>query len=99
MVAFSHCNDRRIHQGSGIMETLLTPFVVSKYGHEMHARSLDPNHFLEGYRWTGPATEVRLRQQLHDDVPLNDLDATARDHDLAYKKKKNMKKIMTNENI
>ena len=54
----------------------------------MHARSLDPNQFLEGYRFTGPGTQVRFREQLHDDVPLKDLDAAAKEHDLAYLREK-----------
>ena len=82
-----HNINKRIN-GSGVIETLLTPFTERKYGNEMHARSLDPNHFLQGYNWTGPRTEVRLRQQLHDDVPLNDLDAAAKEHDLAYLREK-----------
>ena len=78
----------RNQQGSGIIDNLLRPFTVRKYGNEMHARSLDPNHFLHGYAYVGPKSELKLREQLHDDVPLNDLDATAKEHDYAYLKEK-----------
>jgi len=44
MVAFS-----RKQQGKGIVDTLLSPFTVEKYQGEKHARSLDPEHFLQGY--------------------------------------------------
>ena len=82
------CYNHRRQQGCGIIDTLMKPFTVSKYGSEAHARSLDPNHFLTGYRFVGPRTELELRKELHDDVPLNDLDATAKEHDYAYKKEK-----------
>ena len=82
------CINSKNQKGGGIMDTLMKPFTVSKYGSEAHARSLDPNHFLTGYRFVGPRTELELRKNLHDDVPLNDLDATAKEHDYAYKKEK-----------
>ena len=41
MVCYTHSNSR-LQQGSGIMDSLLRPFTVSKYGNEMHSRSLDP---------------------------------------------------------
>ena len=66
----------------------MKPFAVSKYGQEMHSRSLDPNHFLQGYNYVGPRTEVLLRDKLGDNVPLNDLDTTAKEHDLAYLREK-----------
>ena len=47
------CITKRHIQGSGIMDTLMSPFTVNKYGNERHARSLDPNHFLENYAYTG----------------------------------------------
>ena len=83
MVSFSKNTYPKQH-GTGIIETLMAPFSVSKYPGEHHSRSLDPNHFMQGYRYTGPETNVRLREQLHDDVPLNDLDAAAKEHDYAY---------------
>ena len=82
MVAFSR------QKGHGITDVLMTPFTVQKYGNERHARSLDPNHFLQGYNYVGPATEVRLREQLHDNVPLNDLDTMAKAHDMLYLREK-----------
>jgi len=66
------------------MDTLMKPFTVQKYGNEHHARSLDPKHFMQGYNFVGPQTELKLREQLHDNVPLNDLDRTAKEHDYAY---------------
>ena len=78
----------RNQRGGGVVENLLRPFTVRKYGQEMHARSLDPNHFLQGYNYLGPKTEVKMRQQLHDDVPLNDLDETAKIHDLKFLEEK-----------
>ena len=80
--------NKRIHGGSAI-DVLLKPFVVSKYGNEMHSRSLDPNHFLQGYNYNGPRTEVLLREKLGDNKPLNDLDASAKEHDYAYLREKN----------
>ena len=87
MVCYTHSNSRFL-QGSGIMDSLLRPFTVSKYGNEMHSRSLDPNHFLQGYTFNGPKTEVLLREKLGDDKPLNDLDASAKEHDYAYLREK-----------
>ena len=72
--------------GNGVLETLLSPFTVSKYGHEMHSRSLDPKHFLQPYSFNGPFTEVKLRDQLGDNIPLNKLDAAAEQHDRKYMK-------------
>ena len=66
------------------MDTLMKPFTVQKYGNEHHARSLDPKHFMQGYNFVGPQTELKLREQLHDNIPLNDLDRTAKEHDYAY---------------
>ena len=74
----------REQQGSGIIDTFMSPFTVSKYGNEHHARSLDPKHLLSGYNYVGPGTEVLLRQKLHDDKPLNDLDSYAKTHDITY---------------
>jgi len=67
-----------VQKGKGVMDTLMKPFTVQKYGNEQHARSLDPNHFMEGYRFVGPKTELLLREKMHDDVPLNDLDRAAK---------------------
>ena len=83
MVAFS--KNQNIRYGSGF-ESLLKSFTVHKYGDEMHARSLDPNHFLQGYSYVGPGTEIKLREKIGDDKPLNDLDKYAKDHDYAYLK-------------
>ena len=86
MVAFDSIHNQN---GCGLFDSYLKPFTVNKYGEEMHARSLDPNHFMEGYRFVGPKTELILRQKLHDDTPLNDLDSYAKDHDyIFYNEKK-----------
>ena len=87
MVCYTHSNSR-LQQGSGLMDSLLRPFTVSKYGNEMHSRSLDPNHFLQGYTFNGPKTEVLLREKLGDDKALNDLDRAAKEHDYAYLREK-----------
>ena len=84
MVAFSSGNI----QGSGIIDTLMKPFTVNKYGNERHSYSLDPQHFMSGYNYVGPHTELQLREQLHDNIPLNKLDAAAKVHDYAYLKEK-----------
>ena len=74
-------------RGSGMMDPLMKPFTVDKYNiGERHARSLDPNHFLQGYNYVGPFTDLKYREQIHDDKPLNDLDAAARNHDYSYLK-------------
>jgi len=59
MVCYSHSNSR-FQQGHGL-DALLRPFTVNKYGNEAHARALDKNHFMEGYKYVGPRTEVLLR--------------------------------------
>ena len=82
------CINRRNHNGGGVLDSLMKPFTVSKYGQEMHARSLDPKHFLQGYSYVGPRTEILLRDKLGDNVPLNDFDATAKEHDYAYLREK-----------
>ena len=87
MVCYTHSNSR-LQQGSGLMDSLLRPFTVSKYGNEMHSRSLDPNHFLQGYTFNGPKTEILLREKLGDNIPLNDLDRAAKEHDYAYLREK-----------
>ena len=71
-------------QGSGILDNLMRTFTVRLYGEESHARSLDPNQFLQGYNYVGPHTEVLYRDKIGHNKPLNDLDATAKEHDLAY---------------
>ena len=75
-----------IRGSGGIIDTSIAPFTVNKYGNERHARSLDPNHLLESYRYTGPFTEVLKREQLHDDTALNSLDQASKEHDYAYLK-------------
>ncbi len=95
-----HHINKRINGSGSVIDTLLTPFTASKYSNERHARSLDKNHFLEGYSYTAPGTQVRLRQQLHDDVPLNDLDQFSKEHDLAdLQEKEEYEKIMIKRNI
>ena len=66
----------------------MRPFTVRRYGNEAHARSLDPHHFLQGYSYVGPRTEVLYRDKIGDNKPLNDLDATAKEHDFAYLREK-----------
>ena len=83
MVCYSHSSSR-LQQGCGVLDDLLRPFTVNKYGNEAHARSLDKNHFMEGYKYVGPRTEVLLREKLGDNIPLNDLDRAAKEHDLNY---------------
>ena len=85
MVAFGAQQRQR---GGGVIDNLMRPFTVQKYGNEAHARSLDPNHFLQGYSYVGPRTEVLYRDKIGDNKPLNDLDATAKEHDFAYLREK-----------
>ena len=74
MVAFNH----KKQNGGSMFDDLLKPFTVDKYNvGERHARSLDPNHFLTGYAYVGPHSALKLRETLHDDIPLNDLDQMA----------------------
>ena len=87
MVCYTHSNSR-LQQGSGIMDSLLRPFTVSKYGNEAHARSLDKNHFMEGYTYVCPRAEVLLRQKLGDDKALHDLDKAAKEHEYAFLREK-----------
>ena len=47
-------------------------------------QSLDSNHFLQGYSFGGSHSELKLREQLHDDIPLNKLDESAKQHDYTY---------------
>ena len=58
MVAFGK------QQGKGLIDTLLSPFTVEKYQGEKHARSLDPEHFLQGYNFVGPSTRLDIRLML-----------------------------------
>jgi len=85
MVAF---NQNRKQRGGSVLDSLLSPFTVRKYGNESHSRSLDPHHFLQGYTYVGPGTEVKLREQLHDNKPFNKLDEAAKDHDYLYMNEK-----------
>ena len=82
MVVFS-VNRQKQHGGS-VLDSLLTPFTVRKYGNEMHGRSLDIRHLGVPYAYLGPHTEIKLREKLHDDVPINQLDAIAKKHDYDY---------------
>jgi len=83
MVGYGTHKEKQI-RGAGVIDTLLAPFTVRKYGHEMHARSLDPKHFMQGYNFVEPQTELKLREKYHDDIPLNDLDQAAKSHDYSY---------------
>ena len=49
--------------GSGVFDSLLKPFTVEKYAGERHARSLDAKHFLQGYNFFGPQTQLDLREK------------------------------------
>ena len=63
MVCFSH-NKTKFQKGSGVMDTLLRPFTVDKYNlGERHARSLDPNHFLQGYNYVRPFSALSYREK------------------------------------
>ena len=55
-----------------------------KYPGENHAYSMDPKHIGQNYNWVGPGTDISTREKLHDDIPLNKLDAAAKKHDYAY---------------
>ena len=93
MVCFARSNKSNFIQGGGILDVMLKPFTVNKYDNERHARSLDPNHFLQGYCYVGPKSELLLRKNLHDGVPLNDLDNFAKQPDnLYFRENKNMKR-------
>ena len=74
--------------GRGGFDTLLKPFTVEKYEGERHARSLDPQHFLQGYTFVGPGTQIDLRDKLKDNKPLNALDRAGEKHDRAYPREK-----------
>ena len=80
MVAFSK------QKGGGILDSLMKNFTYEKYKDERHGYSMDPSHFGQPYAFLGPHTQLKIREQLHDDVPLNALDKSARDHDYAYQK-------------
>ena len=71
-------------KGCGILDNLLKPFTYEKYPNERHGYSLNPAHFMVPFSYNGPYTQVRLREQLHDDTPLDDLDSYAKAHDYAY---------------
>ena len=89
MVCFNHDNSSlRSQNGSGVIDTILKPFTYEKYKGEHHSYSLDPNHFLQGYSYVGPGTNVKLRDQLGDNKPLNDLDRFAEAHDRLYIREK-----------
>ena len=82
------CINKRKTNGGGVIDSLMKPFTVNKYGQEMHARSLDPNHFMQGYTFVGPRTEVKYRDQIGDNIALNDLDRAAEVHDRSYLREK-----------
>jgi hypothetical protein len=64
-------------------------FTYEKYPTERHSYSLDPNHFMEAYSYVGHHIQLKLREELHDNIPLNKLDEAAKKHDDAYLKEKN----------
>ena len=39
---------------------------------------MDPKHIGQNYNWVGPGTDISTREKLHDDIPLNKLDAAAK---------------------
>ena len=82
------CINKRKMNGGGVIDSMMRPFTVSRYPGEHHARSLDPNHFMQGYTYVGPGTQVRHRDQIGDNIALNDLDRTAEAHDRAYLREK-----------
>jgi len=83
MVCYTHSNSR-FQNGSGVMDQLMRPFTYEKYAGERHAYSLNPKTFLTPFAFVGPNTAVKLREKLHDDTCLDDLDSYARDHDYVY---------------
>ena len=82
------CISKRKINGGGVIDSLMSPFTVNKYGNERHTRSLDPKHFMQGYSFVGPQTEIKLRDRLGDNIALNDLDRTAEVHDRSYLREK-----------
>ena len=84
MVCYTHSNSR-FQNGSGVMDQLMRPFTYDKYNvGERHAYSLNPKTFLTPFSFVGPNTAVKLREKLHDDTALDDLDSYAKDHDYVY---------------
>ena len=82
------------------MDSLMKKFTAHKYPGENHAYSMDPKHIGQNYNWVGPGTDISTREILHDDIPLNKLDAAAKNmikH--IYMKKENILKIMIKRNI
>ena len=53
MVGYNVHSYENRKRGGGVMDTLMKPFTVQKYGNEHHARSLDPQHFMQGYNFVG----------------------------------------------
>jgi len=82
------CISKRKVNGGGVIDSLMRPFTVNKYGNERHARSLDPKHFMQSYTFCGPATEIKYRDRIGDNIALNDLDRTAEVHDRSYLREK-----------
>ena len=83
MVVFN-LNENQIQQGDGLLDY----FTASKYDGEHHAYSLNPKTFLQPHSFTGPGTQYKLREQLHDNIPLNDLDSYSKSHDKVYMNEK-----------
>ena len=68
-----------------MFDNLMNSFTVDKHNvGERHSRFLDPNHFLQGYNYVSPHTDLLLRKKLGDNKPLNDLDEAAQEHDYSY---------------
>ena len=77
--------------GNCVMDSLMKIFTAHKYSGENHAYSMDPKHIGQKYNWVRPGTDISTRKKLHDDIPLNKLDAAAKKHGYAYyMKKKNI---------
>ena len=85
MVCFSQPDKQK---GSGIIDSLMKNFTFEKYPGERHGYSLNPNTFMKPFSYVGPGTVVKLREQLGDNVPLDDLDKFAKEHDYAYLREK-----------
>ena len=88
MVAFNAQRGRG-NKGSEIMDQLLKTFTYEKYPGERHGYSLNPKTFMQPFSYAGPGTQLKLREQLGDTTPLDDLDQYAQEHDYAYQKEYN----------
>lgn len=78
----------RNQKGNGILSQLqnLTKSFYSgaqEFEGEHHAVSMDKNNYGKTYQFVGPGTQIKKRVE-RGDIGLNDLDRTAKKHDLAY---------------